>query len=319
MFSYYCLCFFFIFFKNSFCVDPNVTCSDGRICFIIETIEEHCEIYIGSQCFPPCELEKCAIKVENNVLCDRYDCTSPVPKPSSTFWKDSILGAFGSFCTSCIFYLLWKCCKNICKRTVAPNENDDERGLIDGQFINEDEGNAETRPIIRHQYEPDSTTNSSTISCSEPPKAQSSPIPSTSKSALSSSLPSTSAASPRSSVLKNKTKLSNSMANLEQSSLHSKVIVKKIDENKTRLSNSLTNISAASKISPTKPSCCIKDVRLTRSSTSLKLSPVKKKVRFEEESGPKKKVIFMKSLEKMLLIVFLTDIFNRQRRWKLMN
>lgn len=156
MFQYYkivCVFFFTVIIKSVLSEDKNVTCSDNRICFIIETIEDHCEIYFGSECFPPCELKNCSIKIENNVLCEHYDCTAPIPKPSSTFWKDTILGAFGSFCSSCIFYVLWKIAKRLYLsrlNRIVPRR-DDESGLLNENFqnIESDEGDSETRPIIR--------------------------------------------------------------------------------------------------------------------------------------------------------------------------
>lgn len=148
----FCVIFFLNFINNCFSEDQNVTCSDGRTCFIIETFEEHCEIYIGSECFPPCDLKKCSIKIENNIFCQRYDCTLPPPKPTSDVVKYTLLGAFSSWCSSCLIFIFWKCFKKIFRRNnVQVISMDDETGLLNEQYVSESEGDAYSRPIIRGQ------------------------------------------------------------------------------------------------------------------------------------------------------------------------
>jgi hypothetical protein len=59
----------------------NVTCDNYRICFFYESIVDHCEILIGENCKPPCNITECHIRVENNIFCEQFECFDiPMPK-----------------------------------------------------------------------------------------------------------------------------------------------------------------------------------------------------------------------------------------------
>lgn len=102
------LCVFFIIQNFVHCENnANVTCADGRVCFLYQSIDTHCDIFFGEDCFPPCDIFKCKIKVENDILCDHFVCTD---KP-----KTNILTLFGGFALSSsttlmgfFFYKLYK-------------------------------------------------------------------------------------------------------------------------------------------------------------------------------------------------------------------
>lgn len=54
----------------------EITCDINKKCFLYEAKEDHCEILIGKNCTPPCDISFCNIKVENYVLCERFVCFS---------------------------------------------------------------------------------------------------------------------------------------------------------------------------------------------------------------------------------------------------
>lgn len=134
----------------------NVTCLDGRICFVFTSFEEHCEILVGDNCHPPCDNLDCKTKVENNVLCDHYFCTPlpPPPKPSLNSFMNMLEGAIGSFISSFICFLLYTIYKRRQARRQRIREilnEEDANANISGQ---ENEGDSDSRPIIRPPSEP---------------------------------------------------------------------------------------------------------------------------------------------------------------------
>lgn len=140
--------------------ETNVTCADGRVCFLFNSFEEHCEILVGDNCHPPCDRIDCKIKVENNVLCEHYFCTDPIPpapKPSSANSFLNILeGAIGSFISSAICLFLYTFYKRRQARRQRILEIINNEANITGR---ENEGDSQSRSIIRH---PPSQQNSPT-------------------------------------------------------------------------------------------------------------------------------------------------------------
>jgi hypothetical protein len=170
LFKIICIFSLFLIVSSEF----NVTCNDGRICFTYQSVDDHCEILFGPECFPPCEIKQCSIRVENDVLCDHYVCTPIPPKPaSSNPVLNFFLGAIGSMITSGLSLLLWRYYKKLKARRFRVLQNEPEN-----------EGDSESRPIIRR---------GSSTSLNFPPSAPpASPPRSSSQPELSQSLPSTS-------------------------------------------------------------------------------------------------------------------------------
>lgn len=149
--------------------ESNETCNDGRICFTYQSLEEHCEILMGPECFPPCEIKQCSIRVENDVMCDHYLCT---PKPANKSVLNFFLGAFGSMTTSVLCIIIWRIYRKWNQRGFLILENQDDESNITGR---ENEGDANTRPIIR-QGSTSSLPSTSQVSSSSPlPTASSQP------------------------------------------------------------------------------------------------------------------------------------------------
>ena len=90
----------FLIFISKVKSENNVSCSDGRTCINYQTFDEHCEVLFGEDCEPPCKIQLCEVRIENNVFCDHYFCI-----PISNKLPSYVEGAIGSIASSFIIYI----------------------------------------------------------------------------------------------------------------------------------------------------------------------------------------------------------------------
>ena len=99
----------------------------------------------GEDCEPPCKIQLCEVRIENNVFCDHYFCI-----PVSNKLPSYVEGAIGSMACSFIIYIFWRIYLKI-KLRIRRRRDADQEPLLDDSNVTgrENEGDAISRPIIK--------------------------------------------------------------------------------------------------------------------------------------------------------------------------